>query len=216
MRLLDLFCGAGGCAVGYNRAGFDEIVGVDHVSQKHYPFEFVQADALEYLRDHWMEFDVIHASPPCQRYSQMTRAEGTQLNHPDLVDPVRVLLRRTCLPWVIENVVFAPLRSPICLCGTMFGLKVIRHRLFESNVYLMTPGQRCWHPKSGSVGRAGVRGKKVGDWISVAGSVDRVPACVAMGVDWPMTRKEIAQAIPPAYTKWIGKQLLDAIGSRSI
>src|SRR3990167_9619494 len=116
-RLLDLFCGAGGAAVGYSRAGF-EVVGVDIAPQPRYPFEFVQDDALDYLRDFYYErtfppFDAIHASPPCQAYTQLGRKNG----HPELIEPVRELLRATELPYVVENVVGAPLLEPIVLCG---------------------------------------------------------------------------------------------------
>jgi DNA (cytosine-5)-methyltransferase 1 len=210
-RLLDLFCGAGGCSVGYARAGF-EVVGVDINPQPRYPFEFHQADALEFLKAHGREFDAIHASPPCQRYSEVTRCiPGRAQKHPDLVDPTRELLQRSGRQWVIENVPGAPLRDPLLLCGTMFGLRVIRHRLFESSVFLWSPGQQCWHPQRGKVGGTGVRGKKPGDWISVAGSPTVAVAGPAMGIAWPMSRKELANAIPPAYAEFIGKQLLSAL-----
>lgn len=208
--LLDLFCGAGGCAMGYHRAGFD-VVGVDIKKQPRYPFRFIQGDAMEYLANkRGRGFQVIHASPPCQRYSEVTRANGNQENYPDLVAPCRDLLAAIGKPWVIENVPFAPLGISVMLCGTYFGLRVIRHRLFESSRMLMSPGRSCSHPPRGAVGRAGVRGKKVGDWISVAGDVDRKVASHAMGIDW-MTRHELAQAIPPAYTEFIGRQLIAAI-----
>ena len=141
--LLDLFCGAGGCSVGYERAGFD-VVGVDIEAHADYPFELIETDAIDYLR--WMAEQpfhlvaAIHASPPCPRYT--TLAAGTNGNsddHPDLIAPTRELLRRIGLPYVIENVVNAPLENPITLCGEMFGLDVIRHRLFESNVFLWQP-----------------------------------------------------------------------------
>lgn len=229
MRLLDLFCGAGGCSVGYSRAGFDDIVGVDNRPMPRYPFAFVQADAIatlmhlvnggrirpDIMKDEptysISDFSAIHASPPCQRYSEMSRVLRSN-QHPDLVDATRRLLADSGRPWVIENVPGSPLRNPLLLCGTMFKLKVIRHRLFESSIYLQAPGQRCWHPQRGKVGKAGVRNKKPGDWISVAGNVSRAPAAAAMGIAW-MTRAEIAQAIPPAYCEWIGKQLLSALES---
>lgn len=216
MKLLDLFCGAGGCSVGYHRAGFTEIVGVDVRPMPRYPFTFVQGDALEYLAEHGHEFDAIHASPPCQRYSAMTTASKNREQHPDLVAPTRDLLTSIGKPWVMENVPGSPLLEPLMLCGTFFGLRVIRHRLFESSIFLMSPGQRCQHPKPGSVGRAGRdRNKKPGDWVSVAGNCTLRIAAPAMKIDWMKNRNEIAQAIPPAYTEYIGHQLLDHIRSKA-
>jgi DNA (cytosine-5)-methyltransferase 1 len=211
-RLLDMFCGAGGCAMGYHRAGFN-VVGVDHRPQPRYPFAFVQGDALEYVRQHGHEFDVIHASPPCQRFSAVTRTRATQDRHPDLVEPTRRLLQSSDRPWVIENVIGAPLLCPILLCGTFFGLRVIRHRLFESSLLLMAPSNACAHPPRGTVGRAGVRGKSVGDWISVAGDTDLRVASHAMNIDWMRNRHEIAQSIPPAYTEFLGRQLMTYLES---
>ena len=132
MKLLDLFCGAGGAAMGYHRAGFDDITGVDIKPMPRYPFKFIQGDALEYLAAHGAEYDVIHASPPCQAYSIMQHANHMRKDHPDLVDSVRDALKQTGKPWIIENVPGAPLIDPILLCGLSFGLRVIRHRLFES------------------------------------------------------------------------------------
>ncbi len=219
MRFLDLYCGAGGCAVGYHRAGFTDIVGVDIKPQPRYPFAFVQGDALAYLAEHGHEFDAIHASPPCQRYSQATFCRGAREKHPDLVDPTRLLLTATGKPWVIENVERSPLGAfSVCLCGLMFGLKVFRHRLFESNVFLM--GQRHQPHGSRRVGKDGFvcvagHGGQLTGW---AGSGTRVTVPAdhrnkaswerAMGIDW-MTRYELAQAIPPAYTEFIGRQLID-------
>ena len=212
-RILDLFCGAGGCAVGYHRAGFD-VVGVDHRPQPSYPFEFVQGDALEYVVAHGHEFDAIHASPPCQRYSIATKVHGQEkaATHPDLVLPCRELLNSSGLPWVMENVVGAPLDNPVMLCGTMFGLRVFRHRLFESNVFLMTPP----HPKhNGSTGSH--RGYSRGEtgpggrngYVCVAGhNFVREAGAKAMGIDWMRNRRELANAIPPAYCRFIGDQLI--------
>jgi DNA (cytosine-5)-methyltransferase 1 len=211
-RLLDLFCGAGGCAMGYHRAGFD-VTGVDVKPQPRFPFAFVQADALEYLMAHGREFDAVHASPPCQRYSQGTkRWVGRQATHPDLVGPVRDMLQSIGKPWVIENVVGAPLESPTLLCGTMFGLKVFRHRLFEASFLLLAPS----HPRhDGSTGahrgystlRSGRNG-----YVCVAGhNFIREQGAEAMGIDWMGSLKELAQAIPPAYTEFIGRQLMDVV-----
>ena len=209
-RLLDLFCGAGGAAMGYHRAGF-EVVGVDIKPQPHYPFEFHQADALTYPLD---GFDVIHASPPCQRYSVATVFHpGRQAQHPDLVGPVRERLIVAGVPWVIENVMGAPLRNPVMLCGTMFeGLRVYRHRNFEAHPPIY------WPPPLGPhTHRAAEPGRHVPDhgWMTVAGHFSDVRAASeAMVIDW-MSRDELRQAIPPAYTEWIGRQLLLALGTIS-
>jgi hypothetical protein len=129
VRLLDLFCGAGGAGVGYHRAGF-EVVGVDIEPQPNFPFEFVQADAMTYPLD---GFDAIHASPPCQAYSLASgyQGKGARAKYPELVGPTRDLLVQTGLPWVIENVPNAPIRKDLLLCGEMFGLRLHRHRIFE-------------------------------------------------------------------------------------
>lgn len=203
-RLLDLFCGAGGTGMGYHHAGF-EVVGVDIKSQKHYPFEFHQTDALEFLTKYGREYDVIHTSPPCQHYSttrSIRRKEGRE--YPDLVGSVRELLRKTGRPYVIENVPGAPLINPIMLCGVGFGLKVYRHRLFESNVFMMQPAH-ARHPEI--IPRCG-RGASGLGYICVAGHLAQVDmARKAMDIDW-MTRDELSQAIPPAYTEFVGKQLM--------
>lgn len=202
-RLLDLFCGAGGCSVGYHEAGFD-VVGVDIKPQPRYPFEFVQADALEYLAAA-SGFDAIHASPPCQRYSCAAKRAGTTHRHPDSLPATRSSLNASRLPWVIENVYGAPIDG-LMLCGTMFGLELYRHRFFEVNWPLGPLGPATCHHvgKVYSVFGHG-SGKStrpdhgtVADWRR------------AMGIDW-MTRDELAQAIPPAYTEFIGKQLLEAV-----
>lgn len=218
-RLLDLFCGAGGAAMGYHRAGF-EVVGVDINPQPHYPFEFVQADAIDYLGhlldkaivlhqdDELWDYSAIHASPPCQAYSWA--AKRWDVERADLVAPTRELLRGSGLPWVMENVTGAPMERDhtLTLCGTQFGLEVIRHRLFESNMLFLGPGTKCRH--NGSV--------KAGDYITVAGHGGdnakghggRAAKQAAMGIDW-MTDAELNEAIPPAYTEWIARQLIAAI-----
>jgi DNA (cytosine-5)-methyltransferase 1 len=203
MRLLDLFCGAGGAGMGYHRAGF-EVVGVDNRPQPHYPFEFHLADALEYVAEHGREFDVIHASPPCQHHSVMSACRpGLAETYPDLIASTRLLLEATDLPWVIENVPGSPVRPDLMLCGQALGLALYRHRLFESNVMLLSPG----HPKH--VIRAGRAGHwRPGQTISVSGHCAPVAlARSAMGIDWT-NRHELAEAIPPAYTEWIGAQLI--------
>lgn len=200
VKILDLFCCAGGASVGYHRAGF-EVVGVDIDPQPHYPFEFHQADALTFPID---DFDAVHASPPCQAYTIAQRLRGNE--HPDLVAPVRHRLRGSGLPWVIENVVGAPLNNPIMLCGEAFDLGVYRHRLFESNVSLV--GKPCCHDRPISKMGRPVHGYEmmhvVGNFSGVAEARSR------MGIDW-MTRNELRESIPPAYTQWIGAQILAAL-----
>jgi DNA (cytosine-5)-methyltransferase 1 len=201
-RLLDLFCGAGGAAMGYHRAGF-EVVGVDINPQPNYPFEFHQEDALAVLAVYSPEdeFDAIHASPPCQAYSVATR---DKIGHADLVAPVRALLKKTGLPYVIENVPGAPLIDPVTICGSSLGLKVRRHRLFETNCPLMVPP--CAHGQQGQpvgvYGEGSSKGQKRGRKASTEAEVLEV-----MGMPWA-DRKTATQAIPPAYTELIGHQLL--------
>ena len=151
-RLLDLFCGAGGCAAGYVRAGF-EAHGVDLADQPRYLLSgassFTRADALEYVQAHGRGYDAIHASPPCQAYSKATAWRGDRSRHPDLIAITRELLEATGRPWAIENVPCAArhMRSPVLLCGTMFGLRVRRHRLFELSAgFLLTPPRRWSSP----------------------------------------------------------------------
>jgi DNA (cytosine-5)-methyltransferase 1 len=218
-RLLDLFCGAGGAAMGYHRAGFD-VVGVDIDPQEDYPFEFVCDDALDYLRDFYYDravppFDAIHASPPCQAYSAGARMRtGTAKDHPRLIEPVRNLLIETGLPYVIENVPEAPLRSPMRLCGSQFGLAVRRHRAFESNVLLLSNG--CTHGYQDIV--VGVYGDHPEDSVIRKGhpavrARDIAHAQEAMGIYWTSSWHSLKEAIPPAYTQFIGEQLLSHLQS---
>ncbi len=216
-RLLDLFCKAGGCAVGYARAGF-EVVGVDIEPQKNYPFKFIQADAIDKLRDVLAFgsglFDAIHASPPCQAHSK-TKSRWKR-EHPNLIPAVRALLVQIGLPWVIENVEGAPLDGTV-LCGSMFGLEVRRHRIFEASFKFDAP-YACDHDSQ--------RGRVVGVYgHSGAGSDRGRPRANgqtngvadwkrAMGIDW-MTGAELAQAIPPAYCEWVGGRLMENILAKS-
>ncbi len=198
--LLDLFCGAGGAAMGYHRAGFD-VVGVDIAPQKRFPFHFIKADALAFVVEHGWEFDAIHASPPCQRYTKARKLQGNV--HPDLVAPTRDALIASGKLWVIENVPGAPLINPVELCGAMFGLDVYRHRLFESNVRLTVPDHPAHLRPQVKMGRP----VKDGDVIQVVGHFSNVPyGRKAMGIPW-MTQGELAEAIPPAYTEHVGRQL---------
>lgn len=209
-KLLDLFCGAGGCSEGYHRAGFD-VVGVDISPQPNYPFPFIQMDALVALETlDLSSFDAIHASPPCQAYSICLNFANSKRadEHPDLVAPTRELLKATGLPYVIENVMFAPLENPTMLCGEMFNLKIHRHRLFETSFFFLAPRH------SGHLGKSGKMGyRPAGDEFVVPtghfGGFDL--AKEAMDIDW-MDRQEITQAIPPAYTEFIGEQLLAHLG----
>ncbi len=211
-RLLDLFCGAGGAAMGYARAGFD-VVGVDVKPQPNYPFEFIKDDALERLHwwvagsgsTYWLkDFSAIHASPPCQAYTKARKLQGNE--HPDLVGPTRDLLDLTGLPYVIENVGGAPLRDPVVLEGQMFdGLRTIRPRYFETNWPLDVPLLRLSRPAQTKMGRP----PNGDEWMQVVGHFSDVPAGrAAMGIDW-MTQHELAQAIPPAYCEFIGEQLME-------
>jgi DNA (cytosine-5)-methyltransferase 1 len=218
VRLLDLFCGAGGAAMGYHRAGFTEIVGVDIRPQPRYPFTFVQADALTFPLN---GFDALHASPPCQAYSCNRHRPNARRDHPALYDAVRVRLLNSGRPFVIENVPGAPSRNAIQLCGTAFQLgadaydgfrELRRHRWFEVQPFIL--GQPCRHqrPTIGIYGdhardrrRRGPNGKGL-DFPDA----DKLRlARAALGIAW-MTWPELSQAIPPAYTEYIGKQLLEA------
>lgn len=201
--ILDLFCGAGGAGWGYYKAGFN-VVGVDIKYQRKYPFRknFIWGDALN-VKNWPKNFDAIHASPPCQRYSVASNCRsGLSDEYPDLIDETRELLIKAGVPYVIENVPQAPLLDPIMLCGHMFGLELYRHRNFESNVKLLQPD----HPEHI------IPGTRAGRWIpgtiiSVAGNVTAIAqARHAMGIDW-MSRAEIVEAIPPRYTTYIGRQL---------
>lgn len=218
MRLLDLFCGAGGAGEGYARAGFT-VLGVDIAPQPRYPHQFAQTDALEYLAtlidaDLVQTFDVIHASPPCQAHSDLQKQ--SKIEYTDYIGPLRELLIESGLPYVIENVDGAPLIDPIVLCGadnTLFpSLRVIRHRLFESNVPLV--GSVCPRPHP-HVFTYDKRKSHFGQldqdtaYVQVTGGGNcRVRnKRDSMGTYW-MTGEECNEAIPPDYTEYIGRQLL--------
>jgi DNA (cytosine-5)-methyltransferase 1 len=216
-RLLDLFCGAGGAAMGYHRAGF-EVVGVDIKPQPHYPFEFHQADALTWPLD---GFDAIHASPPCQAHTTL-RVMHNARKHPDLLPPTRARLRAAGVPYVIENVRGAPMPNAVMLCGTVFGLGVKgydrelrRHRLFETNFPLLVPP--CHHAKA----TIGIYGDHARDRRRTRGGESGVDfprreqlalGREALGMPWA-TWKELSQAIPPAYTEFIGNLLRQHLAS---
>ena len=216
-RILDLFCGGGGAADGYARAGW-EVVGVDIDPQPHYPFEFIQADALTFLTGFGGGYyDAIHASPPCQPYSKAVTSRSSKWNdtlgkdEPALIEPLRLLLRDTRLPYVIENVADARphLCNPVTLCGSMFGLDIPRHRLFETNWPLMQPD----HPVCRGMAKraAARRGWDYRD-MSVtgkgrnAGTADRWAEL--LGMDRVMRQHDLKEAIPPAFTEHVGRWLL--------
>lgn len=223
--LLDLYCGAGGAAMGYWRAGFD-VIGIDIVPQPNYPFPFIQAEALQWVDQNWWllrpdhspalgytgrsHFQAIHASPPCQRWSKMSNCRhGLAREYPDLIAPTRALLDDYArVPWVIENVEGAPLVDPISLCGFMFGRELYRHRLFEAGAYWKLeapehpihtmPGSRAGHWTPGHV-------------VSVSGHCS--PMWLArqeMDIAWT-NREELVEAVPPYYTEYVGLQLLQQV-----
>ena len=200
MLALDLFCGAGGAAMGLHRAGY-EVVGIDIKPQPRYPFQFIQANAMRLPID-LLQFDFIWASPPCQAY---TTAQRIQKNHhPDLIAQVRKILIASGKPYVIENVPGAPLRRPIELCGSMFGLKTYRHRLFETSF----PCEQPWHPAHELVAGQTKMGRppKDGEYIQVVGNFSGVDAASkAMEIDW-MTRDELREAIPPVYSEYFANE----------
>jgi DNA (cytosine-5)-methyltransferase 1 len=198
-KLLDLFCGAGGCSMGYHRAGF-EVVGVDSKPMPNYPFKFYQADALQFDLN---GFDVVHTSPPCQRFSMMGGWSRNKKKCPDLVDKIRTRLIANNKPFVIENVIGAPLLNPIMLCGTMFNLGVIRHRLFEIHPFQIEHSMVCDH--SGEHYTVLTKScRPTGDMFAKSSVAN---GRKAMGIDW-MTQYEMGEAIPPSYTEFIGKQLI--------
>jgi DNA (cytosine-5)-methyltransferase 1 len=207
-RLLDLFCGAGGAAMGYYRAGFD-VVGVDIRPQPRYPFEFHQGDAMTWPLE---GFDVIHASPPCQAFSRARAVHKKE--HPDLLTPTRPRLAAAGVPYVLENVDGAPLRADLTLCGTMFGLSVRRHRHFESSADLGWPPFACACEGQSSRGFL----FNLHNTVQRTRFMDRHPQyprgmdamLASYGVPW-MLYDEAQEAIPPAYTEWIGARLLEAL-----
>lgn len=231
--LLDLYCCAGGAAEGYHRAGFD-VFGVDIDPQPRYPFDFYQADAIDFLdrlieSESWVLYDAIHASPPCQAHSDLQKQN--KRDYPDFIAATRERLVKIGLPYIIENVDGAPLIDPVKLCGAGIAqdipgvqyaapgvrqfpeLRVIRHRLFESNVPLV--GTPC-PPKHPLVFTHDKRKPHYGrldqmtDFVQVTGGGNCSVAAAkdAMGIDW-MIKRELNEALPPAYTEYLGRQLID-------
>lgn len=213
-RLLDLFCCEGGAAAGYHAAGFD-VIGVDIEARPNYPYPFIQGDALA-PPVRWSDFAAVHASPPCQHYSAATKATGNPDDHPDLVAPTRAMLEETGLPYVIENVVGAPVRRDLMLCGSMFGLDVQRHRLFELGGWLLWGGAPpCRHYEHDTIydvtGGAGGPNQTRRHWNGRTVKYHNADhARELMSMPWA-TRYGCTQAIPPAYTEFIGRELLAAL-----
>lgn len=214
-KLLDLFCGGGGCSVGYTQAGF-EVVGVDIKPMKNYPYEFYQSDALTFPLD---GFDAYHASPGCEAYTNCNLSPKER--HQKLIGAIRERLQSTGKPYVIENVMGAKrdMQANLVLCASMFDLPMERHRLFESNIFLYPP-RTCQH----EIATIGVYGHSIWDFSkegtprkdgrkrpdSVSADIGRL----AMGIDW-MNKTELAKAIPPAYTHWIGDLLMQYLQGES-
>ena len=218
MRLLDLFCGAGGCSVGYHRAGFD-VEGWDIAPHPDYPYRLTVGDAMTALADvdYLSSFDVVHASPPCPRFSTMTNADARE-RHPDLLTPTIAALRAWGGTWVVENVAGARayMPSPVMYCGQAMGLRMLkRHRYFASSAPLMSPGCACGsHEVVGVYGNPGPYaylrpdgGKRGINYRSAQHARD------VMGIDWMTNQDDLTDAIPPAYTEHIGRQILDHLGA---
>jgi DNA (cytosine-5)-methyltransferase 1 len=209
-RLLDLFSGAGGASYGYMLAGF-HVTGVDIRPQPRYRGDvFIQADALEYVAAHGHEYDCIAASPPCQGYSRMRHLPWLKgRTYPMLIEATRAALQATGKPYIIENVEGAPLENAVMLCGTMFGLKVYRHRLFETSFFVLSFPHTKHQEVIGHGRMLNDRERgNVNGFISLIGKDER--AAAAVGIDW-MTRDELAQAIPPDYTFHLGTQMLQSM-----
>lgn len=215
-KLIDFCCCQGGASAGYVAAGFD-VYGIDIVGQPKYPYPFLRANAIEALV--WLiegngfrfsngeflhldDFAAAHGSPPCQAH---TLAQRIQKNdHPDLIEPMRFLFEQTGMPWIIENVPGSPLRDPVELCGAMFGLRTYRHRLFESSVPLTAPAHPIHTAKTTKMGRA----PKPGEFMHIVGNFSGAQqGREAMGMPWA-SRDGLREAIPPAYTEHVGRQLI--------
>jgi DNA (cytosine-5)-methyltransferase 1 len=207
IKLLDLFCGVGGASAGYAKAGF-EVTGIDVKHGKRYPFTYIRGDVMALDIDFLQQFDVIHASPPCQTYSitqHLRNAQGKSTSKLDLLEPVRAMLIQSGKPYIIENVKGAPLINAVQLCGSSFGLAVRRHRLFESNLPLT--GSLCNH----TVRPVGVYGSMRDEIPGGGKTADTIEqARQAMGIEWALWG-ELVEAIPPAYTEFIGLQIMELL-----
>lgn len=217
--LLDLFCGGGGASKGYYDAGFD-VIGVDINPQPNYPFEFHQGDFRELFHTLKPRIDAVHGSPPCHAHSKgllgLNRKLGRSVDYPDFVSETQEMFDMSGLPFVIENVPGAPLRNPTVLCGSSFGLPIRRHRLFETSFSVdALPCDHTWQTErkypSNRRDKNGIRQSSF--VVQVYGIASKEAYSLwpdAMGIDW-MNPKELTQAIPPAYTKYIGEFLLKSI-----
>jgi DNA (cytosine-5)-methyltransferase 1 len=204
---LDAYCCQGGASQGYAYAGFT-VLGVDIDPQPRYPFAFVQADALEFIRRYGHLFDFVHASPPCQRYSATQRINGN--DHPDLIGPTREALEAVGVPWVLENVMDAApeLRNPVMLCGAVFGLHTYRHRLFEPGGWaLPTPTHPAHTHSTVKMGRP----LAFGDFYHAVGNFTNVEYVRRdLGMPWA-SRDGLRECIPPAYSEWVGRSFTNSL-----
>lgn len=210
MKLLDLFCCCGGISKGYHSAGFDECVGVDIIDNHKYPYDFIHSDVFRLDINFFNQFDLIHASPPCQHYTWSTRKDRN-IKFPNLVERTRNLLLKIGKPFTLENVVGAPLRQDLVLCGEMYGLRTLRHRIFEIEGFNVIQPVHIKHrppmakDKSYYACVAGHGGDsysfKIEDWQK------------AMGIDWVSDKNHLTQMIPPAYSNYIGLQFLKPIST---
>ena len=205
MRALDLFCCAGGASEGLHRAGFD-VVGIDRDEQPEYPFPFTRGDVLSLRPAELRRFDLVWASPPCQAFTAYRRRTGHVREALNLIPETRELLKLAGVPYIIENVPGAPLESPVTLCGSMFGLDVQRHRIFETSFQVEPPAcnHDVWTPRfPGATNRAPNSRK------TVEVGVYRIPVATqrkAMGVERPVSLGKLSQMVPPAYAEWLGLQ----------
>ncbi len=204
-KLLDLYCGEGGAAVGYHRAGF-QVTGVDNLKKKRYPFKFILDEGISYISKNWHKYDAIHMSPPCQKYTCVNTYNKTKCSN-DL-ELLLIICGYIPIPWVIENVPNAPLPKTISLFGPQFNLNIIRKRIFYSNIMLFEPGavpqKRRYYPdkKIFTIAGAGGKGNTVSAWSA------------AIKINW-MTRNGLRQSIPPAYTEFIGNQLITFLTNKT-
>ncbi|EHS59418.1 DNA cytosine methyltransferase [Paenibacillus sp. Aloe-11] len=207
MKALDLYCCGGGASRGLYQAGFT-VTGVDIEAQKKYPYDFIQSDVLELSIEFLRQFDFIWASPPCQEYTKAgTQWRRAGKEYPDLIAATREMLIETGVPYVIENVPDSPLIEPVLLCGTMFGLRTYRHRLFESSFEIEQPVHPPHVAKNTKMGRP----PKDGEFLQIVGHFSGVPlAREIMGLPG-LNQYELAQAIPPAYSKYIAEQFLKSL-----
>ena len=217
MKLLDLFCGAGGAGRGYIDAGFD-VTGVDIEPQPDYPGTFIQGDAIAFLAAHGHEFDAIHASPPCQASCTLTKGTNAGNEYLNLIPATRALLALHDKPTVIENVQGSDLRRDLTLCGEMFSLGVIRHRHFECSGFTALPLEHIKHRGRVAGWRHGVYYEGVYRQVYGAGGGKGTVKewQDAMGMHHTNNRKSIAEAIPPQYARFVGGQIMARLESEQL